>query len=84
MARRSDPRTARPAIVLIAIVAWLAAAPRPGAANSVFSVGGLGEPSLEETARLRALGGAGAAAHGETGTSMVNPTWLPGSGTIAP
>jgi hypothetical protein len=45
----------------------------PARANSVFSAGGLGEPSLEENARLRALGGAGAAEHGPSGFSMVNP-----------
>ena len=42
-------------------------------ANSVYSVGGLGEPSLEEGARLRALGGAGVAEHGERTHSFVNP-----------
>jgi len=40
---------------------------------SVFSAGGLGEPSLEEPARLRALGGAGAAEHGPRSFSLVNP-----------
>jgi hypothetical protein len=33
----------------------------------------LGEPTLEENARLRALGGAGAAEHGPSSFSMVNP-----------
>lgn len=42
-------------------------------ANSVYSVGGLGEPSLAEGARLRALGGAGVAEHGERTHSFVNP-----------
>ena len=52
----------------------LAAGPAPGArAGSIYSVGGLGEPSLEEGARLRALGGAGAAEHGERLFSLVNP-----------
>ncbi len=45
----------------------------PARASSVFAAGGLGEPSLEENARLRALGGAGAAEHGPSGFSMVNP-----------
>ena len=45
----------------------------PASANSVFSAGGLGEPSLEETARLRALGGAGVAEHGLREFSLVNP-----------
>ncbi|HLQ67326.1 MAG TPA: hypothetical protein VK123_08865 [Candidatus Limnocylindrales bacterium] len=40
---------------------------------SALSVGGLGEPSLEESARLRALGGAGAAEHGPRNFSLVNP-----------
>ncbi|MGH7680685.1 MAG: hypothetical protein ACRENN_01705 [Candidatus Eiseniibacteriota bacterium] len=42
-------------------------------ASSVFAVGGLGEPSLDESARLRALGGAGAAEFGPTAYSMINP-----------
>ena len=45
----------------------------PALANSVFSAGGLGEPSLEESARLRALGGAGVAEHGVRDFSLVNP-----------
>lgn len=48
-------------------------AARRASANSVFSPGGLGEPSLEESARLRALGGAGAAEHGPQTFSLVNP-----------
>src|SRR5258706_6582210 len=39
----------------------------------MFSVGGLGEPQLEEAARLRALGGAGVAEHGPRDISLVNP-----------
>jgi len=42
-------------------------------ANSVYSLGGLGEPSLAEGARLRALGGAGVAEHGDRTHSFVNP-----------
>lgn len=67
------------------LIAALASAPLLGAtppflaslpaarANSVFAPGGLGEPSLEESARLRALGGAGAAEHGPQSFSLVNP-----------
>jgi hypothetical protein len=51
----------------------LLAAVRPALANSVFSSAGLGEPSLEENARLRALGGAGVAEHGVRDFSLVNP-----------
>jgi hypothetical protein len=61
------------AAVLAAAV--LAAAP-PARANSILSIGGLGEPQLEEAARLRALGGAGAAEHGPRDMSLVNPTSL--------
>lgn len=56
-------------VVLLALLV-LASTAR---ANSVFAVGGLGEPSLEENARLRALGGAGAAEFGPAAYSMVNP-----------
>jgi len=45
-------------------------------ANSILSVGGLGEPQLEEAASLRALGGAGAAEHGPRDISLVNPASL--------
>ncbi len=45
----------------------------PARGNSILSVGGLGEPQLEEAARLRALGGAGAAEHGSRDISPVNP-----------
>jgi hypothetical protein len=48
-------------------------APAAAVAASAFSAGGLGEPSLEEPARLRALGGAGAAEHGPRSFSLVNP-----------
>src|SRR6185295_6505512 len=42
-------------------------------AGSAYSAGGLGEPSLEEPARLRGLGGAGAAERGPRNFSFVNP-----------
>jgi hypothetical protein len=45
----------------------------PAIAGSAYSAGGLGEPSLEEPARLRALGGAGAAERGPRSFSLVNP-----------
>jgi hypothetical protein len=51
----------------------VAFAPSRASANSVFGSGGLGEPVLEENARLRALGGAGAAEHGASEFSLVNP-----------
>ncbi len=59
--------------MVLALSAVLAACPPPARANSVFSIGGLGEPTLEENARIRALGGAGAAEHGPGGFSLVNP-----------
>lgn len=64
-----------PALVRCFVLALALAllAPTLARANSVFSVGGLGEPSLEESARLRALGGAGAAEHGIAEFSLVNP-----------
>lgn len=58
------------ALVALASSLWCAA---PALADSVFGVGGIGEPSLPEEARIRALGGAGAAEHGETDFSFVNP-----------
>jgi hypothetical protein len=57
--------------MIFAAVLLLAGA--PARANSVYSVGGLGEPYLEEGARLRALGGAGVAEHGVRSFSLVNP-----------
>jgi len=45
-------------------------------ANSVFSVGGMGEPVLAEPARIRALGGSGIAEHGPREISLVNPASL--------
>jgi hypothetical protein len=65
---------ARPALAAaFAAVALLAMTASIASANSVFSSAGLGEPSLEENARLRALGGAGAAEHGASSFSLVNP-----------
>ena len=61
------------ALVLALLVFLVAGVGDEARANSVFSVGGLGEPSLEEGARLRALGGAGVAEHGERTHSFVNP-----------
>ncbi len=60
-------------IVVLASLAILGALPQVARANSIFSVGGLGEPQLEEAARLRALGGAGVAEHGPRDISLVNP-----------
>ena len=57
-------------------LAGLLAAPAAARANSIFSIGGLGEPQLEEAARLRALGGAGVAEHGPRDISLVNPASL--------
>ncbi|HSQ59027.1 MAG TPA: hypothetical protein VLT84_01120, partial [Acidobacteriota bacterium] len=60
---------------------WLAAAGAlaPAAeASSVYAVGGLGEPSLEESARLRAMGGAGAGEYGPDRFSLVNPASMAG------
>jgi hypothetical protein len=62
------------AIALVGIALAVAAfRARPAVAESVFAVGGLGEPSLEENAALRALGGAGVAEHGPSSFSLVNP-----------
>ncbi|HYJ32025.1 MAG TPA: hypothetical protein VE326_02280 [Candidatus Binatia bacterium] len=55
------------------LAAALIAVPASARASSAYSAGGLGEPSLEEPARLRALGGAGAAEHGPRAFSLVNP-----------
>lgn len=63
--------TARLLCLLLALLAAV-----PARANSVFSSGGLGEPQLEEAARLRALGGAGAAEHGPRAFSLVNPATM--------
>jgi hypothetical protein len=57
-------------------LAFLLAVPAPSRANSILSIGGLGEPQLEEAARLRALGGAGVAEHGPRDISLVNPASL--------
>ncbi len=58
-------------LALLALAALLL--PALAAADSVFSVGGLGEPQDPEPARIRALGGCGAAEHGPRGFSVVNP-----------
>ena len=84
MPRLRNARTAgltRLALTTLAIFAivLLALAPPAAHANSVYSSGGLGEPSLEENARLRALGGAGAAEHGESEFSLVNPASIAGA-----
>ena len=74
--------------LLIAILAWLL--PTPCRATSVYSAGGLGEPQLEEGARLRALGGSGVAEFGVDRFSQVNPASMAGvkhliiQGTIVP
>lgn len=61
----------------LAVIGALAlAAAGPARANSIYSVGGLGEPALEEQARIRAVGGAGAAEHGPRELSLVNPASL--------
>ena len=65
----------RRVLSVLALVLTLALAAR-AFANSILSVGGLGEPQLEEAARLRALGGAGAAEHGPRDISLVNPASL--------
>lgn len=59
--------------LVAALFVVLALLPLPARANSVFASGGLGEPELEENARLRALGGAGVAEHGASDFSLVNP-----------
>jgi hypothetical protein len=63
--------------------AWLLIAAGPALAGSVFSVGGLGEPNLQEDARLRALGGAGVAEHGPSEFSNVNPASIAGAQHLA-
>jgi len=60
----------------LAFAALLVSGPAPALANSILSIGGLGEPQLEEAARLRALGGAGVAEHGPRDISLVNPASL--------
>jgi len=66
----ATPTAAHIALVLSAALVLIAPAAR---ANSVFSLGGLGEPALEENARIRALGGAGVAERGPSAFSLVNP-----------
>lgn len=69
MTRRRSPI----AVALLAALLGSLGGVATARANSVYSVGGLGEPSLAEGARLRALGGAGVAEHGERTHSFVNP-----------
>lgn len=61
------------ALASVALCVGLIVAASPALANSDFSAGGLGEPSLAENARIRALGGAGVAESGPSSFSMVNP-----------
>ncbi len=73
-ARRAGPAAPGPLLLVAALLALTALLlPAPGAADSVFSTGGLGEPQDPEPARIRALGGSGAAEHGERAFSVVNP-----------
>lgn len=72
MRRLVTPRLA--AAILLALAA--VAQPPIAAADSVFSIGGLGEPQLAEPARIRALGGAGVAEHGPRTFSLTNPASL--------
>ena len=65
-----------PALALAAVLVLALALAAPAGANSILSVGGLGEPQIEEAARLRALGGAGVAEHGPRDISLVNPASL--------
>ncbi|TMQ57255.1 MAG: hypothetical protein E6K76_10950 [Candidatus Eisenbacteria bacterium] len=65
-----------PARAALFVLALTLAAAGPAHANSILSIGGLGEPQLEEPARLRALGGAGVAEHGPREISLVNPASL--------
>jgi hypothetical protein len=70
-------RAGRGALVRLALsAALLAASPPTAGAHSVFGIGGLGEPQNPEPARLRALGGAGAAEQGPHDFSVVNPATM--------
>ncbi len=73
---RTASITGSAALLLLVLLALV---PVPARAGSVFAVGGLGEPALEENARLRALGGAGAAEHGAHQFSLVNPASIAGA-----
>ena len=66
----------RPFLLWLLLLLLAAGSAGRAGANSVFSVGGLGEPQLEEPARLRALGGAGAAERGPRAFSLVNPATM--------
>lgn len=71
-------------------IALPALPPSAARATSVYSIGGLGEPQLDEGARVRALGGAGVAEFGVDLFSQVNPASTAGvrhlllQGTIVP
>jgi len=81
MIRRARLARAAAACAVIALAAFASSpwSTAPALADSVFGVGGLGEPSLPEDAQIRALGGAGAAEHGETDFSFVNPASIAGA-----
>jgi hypothetical protein len=67
----------RAAIAFLGVCLSLLTAYAPCAdAHSVFAVGGLGEPQNPEPARLRALGGTGAAEQGPRDFSIVNPATM--------
>ncbi len=74
-------------ILVLAMLALLSPIAR---ATSVYSVGGLGEPQLDEGARVRAMGGAGVAEFGVDLFSQVNPASSAGvrhfllQGTLVP
>ena len=63
----------RSRLLSILALAVLALLPTVARATSVYSVGGLGEPQLDEGARVRAMGGAGVAEFGVDLFSQVNP-----------
>jgi hypothetical protein len=66
-------RTTAALLLVLALASGVAGITGIANANSVYSVGGLGEPSLEEEARLRAMGGAGVGESGPDQFSLVNP-----------
>lgn len=88
--RRGMKRISRAALAVAFAFAALTAVPSAARAASVYSVGGLGEPQLDEGARIRALGGAGVAEFGVDHFSQVNPASTAGvrhlliQGTIVP
>jgi hypothetical protein len=90
--RSYRPRFRRDRATWTAIISLsvLATAASIASAASVYSVGGLGEPLLEEGARIRSMGGAGAAEFGAERFSLVNPASVAGvkhlvlQGTVLP